>query len=104
MGWDTDEITLIECQLLVNRILKRVVVKDGRGRKSGCADKFHQTISLPKWARKKWYVLHECAHFLSSDRHGPIFVSEYIKLLSQYYGKSIEQMKMSLKDRGIKYV
>lgn len=102
-GWDTEELTLIECQLLVNKIVKYVVVKDGRGRRSGCANTFFQTISLPKYARKKWYVLHECSHFLAFDKHGPKFVRKYVELLSQHYSKSIDDLKMSLDDRNIKY-
>lgn len=103
-GWDTEELTLIECQLLVNKILKRVTVTDGRGRKSGAADTFMYRIMLPKWARKKWYVLHECAHFLGQDKHGPKFVGEYCKLLAQYYKKDIDSLSRSLKDRKIEFL
>lgn len=102
-GWDTEELTLIECQLLVNKILNRVVVTDGRGRRRGAADTFMYRIMLPKWARKKWYVLHECAHFLAYDKHGPKFVREYCNLLSQFYKKDIDSLYRSLEDRKIEY-
>lgn len=103
-GWDKEEMTLIECQLLVNKVIKEVVVTDGRGRRRGAADVFFGKIMLPKYARRKWYVLHECAHFLGQDKHGPKFVGKYIHLLSTYYKKPIKQLKMSLEDRNIKYI
>lgn len=102
-GWDTEELSLSDCQLLVDRVLDDVICTDGRGRRRGAAFVATGRIALPKYARKRWYVLHECAHFLASDRHGPIFVQKYCDLLAKYYQKDVQSLYNSLKDAGVKY-
>ena len=102
-GWDKEEMTLIELQLLINKIVPNVVIKDGRGRKRGAAYYLQREIHLPRRTRVKWYLLHEAAHFLGRDQHGPLFVSKYLQLLSQYYNRDIDQLKDSLQDKGIKF-
>lgn len=102
-SWDDTELTLSQCQLLVNEILSDILCTDGRGRRRGAAFVSSRRIALPKYARKKWYVLHECAHFLGRDKHGPQFVGQYCKLLAKYYESDVEYLYNGLIDSGIKY-
>src|SRR5215212_239020 len=46
-----------------------LTVKDGRGRRRGAADPFSNTIKMPKWARLRWYIMHELAHIATSYIH-----------------------------------
>ena len=59
-------------------------VTDGRGRRHACGSR--QVIKLPRWARTVPVVLHECAHGLADDRHGPRFVARYVDLLVRFMG------------------
>jgi len=43
-------------------------------------------IKLPRWARTRAVVLHECAHGMADDRHGPGFVAAYVALLERFAG------------------
>lgn len=58
------------------------LVTDGRGRRHACGSR--QVIKLPRWARRATIVLHECAHGMSRDAHGPDFVRAYICLLAEF--------------------
>ncbi|MGE3877377.1 MAG: hypothetical protein AB7F74_30830, partial [Parvibaculaceae bacterium] len=58
------------------------LVFDGRGRRHACGSR--ESIKLPRWARSRPVVLHECAHGLAPDKHGPQFVRTYIELLAQF--------------------
>jgi hypothetical protein len=101
-GWDDTMLTLEECQEYTNTLIRNVTVTDGRGRRTPCAKYQSRTIALPKFARKKWIVLHEVAHFLGRDKHGPQFLDEYIKLLAREYGRSIQSLRDSATDYGLK--
>jgi hypothetical protein len=57
-------------------------VTDGRGRRHACGSR--AVIKLPRWARTRPVVLHECAHGLADDKHGPRFVARYVDLLQQF--------------------
>jgi hypothetical protein len=59
-------------------------VGDGRGRRHACGSR--DTIRLPRWARTRAVVLHECAHGMADDQHGPQFVAAYVALLEQFAG------------------
>lgn len=59
-------------------------VTDGRGRRHACGSR--QMIKLPRWARSVPIVLHECAHGLADDKHGPRFVAVYVDLLVAFAG------------------
>lgn len=101
--WDDQLLSLEECQKLVNEnfMIDRVLVTDGRGRRSACAAINKMEIRLPRSSRKKWIVLHEIAHFFGMDNHGPKFMKAYIKLLSKYYNRSEDSLKASALDRGV---
>lgn len=59
-------------------------VEDGRGRRHACGSR--EAIKLPRWARTRPVVLHECAHGLRHDLHGPRFVACYVELLVTFLG------------------
>jgi hypothetical protein len=53
-------------------------------------------IKLPRWARTRTIVLHECAHGLSNDGHGPQFVRAYVTLLCRFHGHDRSALEASL--------
>lgn len=91
-------LTLKECQQLIKRVYKLYDkpaprLADGRGTRIARGSR--RRISLPKWAREGWTVLHECAHGLTdwyaprSAPHGPEFVAIFAELLNLIYGVSL---------------
>jgi putative metallohydrolase (TIGR04338 family) len=66
-----------------------VIVKDGRGlRRATCAvDSNRCILSFPRESRTELTVLHEVAHALSGDGHGPWFCSIYLKLVRRFMGQ-----------------
>ena len=46
-----------------------LTIHDGRGRRRGCADSWSNAIKLPRFARLRWYLLHELAHIATSYLH-----------------------------------
>ena len=85
---------------------RKVRVKDGRGRRSACASYLSMSISLPRWSRKDWIVLHELAHLATAGPmtyqarinypedimswqevragHGPEFAGIYLELVGGF--------------------
>lgn len=60
-------------------------VTDGRRRTRACYDPYRHEIKLPRWARNRKTILHECAHAIAvGDEHGPVFMRVFIDLLVQY--------------------
>lgn len=74
-------------------------VTDGRGRRHACGSR--EVIKLPRWARTAPIVLHECAHGLAPDRHGPRFVAAYAALLERFLGMDGVALRASLEAAGI---
>jgi hypothetical protein len=68
---------------------------DGRGRRHACGSR--EVIKLPRWARTRVIVLHECAHGMSRDGHGPAFVRAYVSLLCQFAGHDRASLEASLR-------
>ena len=101
-SWDDAILSLEECQEYTNTLIRNVTISDGRGRRTPCAKYKSRTIALPKFARKKWIILHEVAHFLGRDKHGPCFMAEYIELLAREYGRSINSLRDSALEHGLK--
>jgi hypothetical protein len=75
-------------------------VTDGRGRRHACGSR--EVIKLPRWARTRPVVLHECAHGLAPDRHGPEFVKVYVSLLVRFMGLDRASLLASLAAAGVK--
>jgi hypothetical protein len=72
---------------------------DGRGRRHACGSR--SVIKLPRWARTRAIVLHECAHGMSDDGHGPRFVRVYVTLLCRFAGHDQAALEASLRAHKI---
>jgi hypothetical protein len=75
-------------------------VTDGRGRRHACGSR--EVIKLPRWARTRAIVLHECAHGMADDQHGPRFVAVYVALLEQFAGLELSRLRASLAIFGVR--
>ncbi|MCB9942391.1 MAG: hypothetical protein H6851_02030 [Geminicoccaceae bacterium] len=75
-------------------------VTDGRGRRHACGSR--TVIKLPRWARTPAVVLHECAHGLSHDGHGPGFVRTYVELLVDFAGFERAYLERTLTVAGVR--
>lgn len=73
---------------------------DGRGRRHACGSR--EVIKLPRWARTRVIVLHECAHGMSTDGHGPAFVRAYVTLLETFAGQDRARLEASLRLHGVR--
>jgi putative metallohydrolase (TIGR04338 family) len=104
---DREILSLEECRRLVERVYRRAeaaaahrpdwrppAVSDGRGRRHACGSR--GAIKLPRWARTRPVVLHECAHGLADDKHGPRFVARYVELLEHFLGLDRASLHVSL--------
>ncbi len=86
-----------ECQEFVDKVLASpawkylcplgpdsLAVTDGRGRRRGAAWVEGGEIAMPKCTRRRYYLLHELAHFATPSgvfaSHGPEYVSAYLYL------------------------
>ena len=98
-------LSLEECRTLVEQVYvdrerpgrrrgwAPPVVTDGRGRRHAGGSR--EVIKLPRWSRRRTIVLHECAHGLSADGHGPAFMRAYIDLLVDFAGMDGEALERS---------
>jgi hypothetical protein len=75
-------------------------VTDGRGRRHACGSR--AAIKLPRWARTRAVVLHECAHGMADDQHGPGFVAAYVELLARFAGLDGARLRASLAAAGVR--
>jgi hypothetical protein len=92
-------LTLEACRTLVAAVFRWAerpapIVSDGRGRRHACGSP--EAIKLPRWARTPAIVLHECAHGLARDMHGPEFVATYVELLARFAGFNADELRASL--------
>lgn len=105
-GWDDEPLTLEQCAQLAKSILPSVKVLDGRGRRNACAMPFDGSIKLPRWARRKWVVLHEVAHLVAHDVrlawHGREFMADYIALLADHYKRDKDALWQSAVSAGLR--
>lgn len=83
-----DYKTLAECQRFVDYVTdsdtwKKVLgihtdapvkVLDGRGRRRGGATAALNEIAVPRFARRRFYLLHELAHIAAEYRHGRAYI------------------------------
>jgi hypothetical protein len=114
--WEADHVlphdrklmSLDACRALVGRVFaerqgpdqKPPRVEDGRGRRHAAGSR--DVIKLPRWARTRPIVLHECAHGLALDGHGPDFVRAYVELLVDFLGFERADLERSLVGAGIR--
>jgi len=85
------------------RVAAPAIVRPHRGQRRALAHHDHR-ISLPRWARSRWVILHEAAHRLNIGReaHGPRFVGILIGLLARHAGYDAEQLLESAAAVGVK--
>lgn len=119
-AFKTETPTVAHVEKLVARVLasKRVrakypprtgsvAVKDGRGRRRACSS--FGAISIPRWSRKDWIVLHEMAHELASHMagraaHGWEFAECYLYLVKLFMGREAhDALKASFKEHRVRY-
>lgn len=62
-------------------------------------------ITLPKWARGRWVILHEAAHRLTpgDEAHGPRFVGVLIGLLARHGGYDANELMATADEAGVSY-
>jgi hypothetical protein len=109
--------TLAECQAFMNPIWNAerarygrasveapAIERPARGQKRALAHASHK-ITLPKWARNEWVILHEMAHRLTptGEAHGPRFVAVLIGLLARHAGYQSNQLMQSAAGAGVRY-
>lgn len=109
---DAELLSLDECRTLVRQAFlwrERPAVRsswsppqvtDGRGRRHACGSR--AVIKLPRWSRHSTIVLHECAHGMAADSHGPEFVARYIELLVQFLKMDGHALHQSALAAGVK--
>jgi hypothetical protein len=80
------------------------VTHAGWGQRRAIAHADHR-ISLPKWARNRWVIMHEAAHLLDhrSLNHGPRFVGILIGLAARHLGADAELLMTLADERGVRY-
>lgn len=99
-----EPMSLAACRALVEEVFgwagrPAPVVTDGRGRRHACGSP--DAIKLPRWSRTRAIVLHECAHGLAPDMHGPAFVAVYVALLERFAGLDTGELHATLASAGV---
>lgn len=68
---------------------------------------FDHRITLPRWARSRWVILHELAHRLnagqSASAHGPRFVGLLMGLVARWLEYDATQLMALADEMGVKY-
>jgi hypothetical protein len=107
-----ERLPLAQCRVLVEQAYRWFeapgpdpawtppLVTDGRGRRHACGSR--AAIKLPLWARTRAVVLHECAHGMAEDQHGPGFVAVYVLLLQRFAGLDHAHLLATLAASGVK--
>jgi putative metallohydrolase (TIGR04338 family) len=86
-----------------------VEVKDGRGCRNASGGRY--SITLPRWARTEWVMLHELAHTITMRKyvkrvapHGREYAVVYLNLVRIFLGRESEkQLKLAFKTHRVKY-
>lgn len=80
------------------------VIRPHRGQRRALAKHTHE-LSLPKWSRNRWVILHEATHRLNVgyEAHGPRFVGILIGLLSRHAGYDANELMARADEMGVKY-
>lgn len=81
------------------------IVRPHRGQRSAIAHSYEFKITLPKWARNPWVVLHEAAHHLTprDEAHGPRFFGVLIGLVARHDGRDAAELMALADEMGVKY-
>lgn len=86
-----------------------IEVHDGRGRRRAGAYSRYD-ITLPRWSRQEWVVLHELAHTLINFNksytasHGPEFAKCFLGLIKRFMGiENYNLLKAAYKKYHVHY-
>lgn len=88
---------------------RRALAYHGDGFKrdaSGAVRRDGGRITLPRWARSRWVILHEVAHRLNTARHEPHgarFVGILIGLVARWLDYDATQLMALADETGVKY-
>jgi putative metallohydrolase (TIGR04338 family) len=88
---------------------RRILVKDGRGRRSACGSYSGRYISLPAgWARSELVILHEIAHVITDPNkyaaHGREFAANFLDLVRHQMGVEVYvTLRNSFRTWGVRY-
>lgn len=86
------------------RLAMPAVERSSWGQRSALAHSDHR-ITLPRWARNPWVILHEAAHRLVREgaSHGPRFVGVLIGLVARHDGRDAQYLMRMADEMGVKY-
>jgi len=81
------------------------VLRPHRGQRRALAYPVAHMITLPRWARSRWVVLHELAHLLTPGEaaHGPRFVGALIGLGARWLDLDAQALMRAADESGVKY-
>jgi hypothetical protein len=109
LDMDDTPMPLPEVVRFVNQVChdygrRTIEVRDGRRRRRGVAWG-SSTISLPRMARSRWYVLHEVAHCLSASdpAHGPEYARLLAELYHRYCGVSMAALRAKATEHRVRW-
>jgi putative metallohydrolase (TIGR04338 family) len=76
-----------------------------RGQRRALAYHHAHAITLPRWARSRWVVLHELAHLLTPGGapHGPRFVGALIGLGARWLDLDAQALMRAADEAGVRY-
>lgn len=81
-----------------------VIERPSWGQRRALAHADHR-ITLPRWARSRWVILHELAHRLTprDEAHGPRFVGVLMGLVARWLDYDATQLMALADEMGAKY-
>lgn len=109
-----EDMSLEECEAMMERVWRAERGRYGMGRaKTPMLQRVHWgqqsalshggAVSLPRWARNPWVILHEIAHELTKgDGHGSRFVGVLIGLAARHIGADPHELLVSAEEMGVK--
>jgi hypothetical protein len=86
------------------RVVAPTIDRPSWGQRRAMAHHSHK-ITLPRWARSRWVILHELAHRLtpSDEAHGPRFVGVLMGLAARWLSYDVNQLMALADDMGVNY-
>lgn len=120
----TDYTSVAECQAYLDKVtssawFKRhygtgysITVQSGAGyRRATSYGGKRGRIQLPRWARKRWVIIHEVAHNVTKAKHGESiaahgwqFAGIYLTLVTHYLGKEDgDRLKVAFKKHKVRF-
>lgn len=86
------------------RVAAPAIERPSWGQRRALAHDDHR-ITLPRWARSRWVILHELTHRLTprDEAHGPRFVGVLIGLVCRWLEYDANQLMHMADERGVKY-